>query len=263
MHTLLLTLAAVILSAFTTTTQSPTTNPAPTTTHHFSITHEDQHYDYVILIPQGVSKLDPAILFLHGFGESGTDGFKQLAVGLPPAVRKDPERWPFIIIVPQKPTFMSEWEDHETALLKMLDQAATDGYINPDKLAITGLSQGGHGSIIIAANNPERFKAAAPVCGYIERRVSPSGERLEEKGATPTDPDIIAAANALKDIPIHLFHGDIDDIVPPEESRSLHQALQELDADTQYTEYKDTNHNSWDPAYATESLPAWFMKHMN
>lgn len=232
------------------------------TTHHFSITHNDQHYDYAIMIPDGVNKLDPAILFLHGYGESGTDGHKQLAVGLPPAVLKDPTRWPFIIIAPQKPTYMSEWEDHEQAVLMMLDQAAADGYLDPEKLAITGLSQGGHGTITIAANNPTRFKAAAPVCGYIERRVSPTGERLEEKGATPNDPDIIAAAKALKEIPIQLFHGDTDDVVPPEESRSLHQALQELNANTQYTEFKDTNHNAWDPTYATEDLPAWFMKHM-
>lgn len=263
MPTLLITLAAILLTAFPSTTTRSDQPQHRLATHHFSITHDDQHYDYAIMIPDGVQKLDPAILFLHGFGESGTDGHKQLAVGLPPAVLKDPQRWPFIIIVPQKPSYMSEWEDHEAALLMMLDQAETDGYLDPTKLAITGLSQGGHGTITIAASNPERFKAAAPVCGYIERRVSPKGERLEEKDATPTDPAIINAAKALANIPTHLFHGDIDDVVPPEESRSLHQALQELNADTHYTEFKDTNHGSWDQAYATKDLPAWFMKHMD
>lgn len=261
MPTLFITLAAMLLTAFPSTTTRSDQPQHRLTTHHFSITHDDQHYDYAIMIPDGVQKLDPAILFLHGFGESGTDGHKQLAVGLPPAVLKDPQRWPFIIIVPQKPTYMSEWEDHEQAVLMMLDQAASDGYLDPTKLAITGLSQGGHGSITIAANNPERFKAAAPVCGYVERRVSTEGQRLKVDIATPTTPAIINAAKALKNIPTQLFHGDIDDVVPPEESQSLHQALQELNPDTNYTEFKDTNHNAWDQAYGTRDLPAWFMKH--
>lgn len=263
MPTFFITITALILTAFTSTTTYVDQDDASVETHHFTITHEDQDYDYAIMIPEGVNKLDPAILFLHGFGESGTDGKKQLTVGLPPAVTKDPERWPFIIIVPQKPTHMSEWEDHEQAVLMMLDQAEEDGFLNPDKLAITGLSQGGHGTITIAANNPDRFKAAAPVCGYIQRRVSTEGQRLKVDHATPTTAATISAAKALKDIPTQIFHGGADQVVPPEESRSLHQALKELNANTTYTEYKDTNHNAWDPAYSTKNLPAWFMKHMD
>ncbi|MEI8258033.1 MAG: phospholipase, partial [Deltaproteobacteria bacterium] len=37
----------------------------------------------------------PAILFLHGRGECGADGFSQLGVGLGPAIIAEPDRWPF------------------------------------------------------------------------------------------------------------------------------------------------------------------------
>ncbi len=44
----------------------------------------------------------PVVLFLHGSGERGDDGLKQTQVGLGGAIRYDPERWPAIVVFPQK-----------------------------------------------------------------------------------------------------------------------------------------------------------------
>jgi predicted peptidase len=55
----------------------------------------------------------PLVLFLHGQGESGTDGWRQLLQGLPPALFAAPERWPAIVLLPQKPD--PENEDPEFA----------------------------------------------------------------------------------------------------------------------------------------------------
>ena len=48
-------------------------------------------------------KLWPIILFLHGRGERGSEGMWQTQIGLPEAVRDHPERWPFVIVMPQCP----------------------------------------------------------------------------------------------------------------------------------------------------------------
>ena len=45
----------------------------------------------------------PIILFLHGRGERGSEGMWQTQIGLPSEVRDHPERWPFIIVMPQCP----------------------------------------------------------------------------------------------------------------------------------------------------------------
>jgi len=63
---------------------------------------------------------------------------------------------------------------------------------------------------------------------------------------------------ALKNIPIWLFHGDADTTIPVDESRRIYAALQAAGAkDTHYTEYPGVGHNSWDKAYADEAMWAW------
>src|SRR5262249_50688581 len=58
---------------------------------------------YVLFVPPDYSadKAAPLILFLHGAGESGTDGRKQVTVGLGPAVRKREKAFPFLTVFPQ------------------------------------------------------------------------------------------------------------------------------------------------------------------
>ena len=48
-------------------------------------------------------KLWPIILALHGRGERGSEGMWQTQIGLPQQVRDHPERWPFVIVMPQCP----------------------------------------------------------------------------------------------------------------------------------------------------------------
>lgn len=220
-----------------------------------------QQYACKVMVNQYAAMGGPALLFLHGAGECGADGLRQTLVGLPPAIMKNPERWPFVLIMPQKPQMMSEWEDHDDAIMQILDEAAKLGFYDPDRLAITGLSQGGHGTITIASMHPDRFKAAAPVCAYVERRVSIEGERIQEIPANPDDPAVIEASGKLASLPLWLFHGETDDVVPCAESRSLAAAIDTRGADARYTEFPKTNHNAWDQAYATEELAAWFIEH--
>lgn len=220
---------------------------------------EGVEYAWSVMIPPGAEG-GAAILFLHGAGECGTDGQKNIAVGLPRHVRETPKFWPFVVIVPQKPTVHSEWEDHEKAVLAMLDEAAAEGLYDPKRLAITGLSQGGHGTIALASMHPERFRAAAPVCGYVDRRFSVEGSRQAEVPATEEDESVKATAMKLSAIPVRLFHGALDDVVPPEESRAMHAALVELGGPVEYTEFPEANHNAWDPAYAESDLGRWFIE---
>ncbi len=218
-------------------------------------------YAWSVIVPEGVEPGGAALLFLHGYGECGDDGGRQLGVGLPPAVFKNPGEWPFVLIVPQKPVHNSEWEDHEQAVLAMLDAAAAEGLYDPQRLAITGLSQGGHGTIAFASRHPDRFRAAAPVCGYADRRFDEDEQRIGETEASADDPTIMAAAERLKTMPVWLFHGGADNVVPPGESRALAAALEAAGGEVRHTEYEGVDHNSWDRAYADSALARWFFEH--
>jgi len=262
MFTTLSSAAVLVLSMLVAQPDAPS-EPSERPVEIFDQTLEidGQQYAWSIMIPPTAEKGGRSLLFLHGYGECGTDGEKQLTVGLPAAIEKNPDRWPFVVIVPQKPTHNSEWENHEEAVLAMIEQATEMGFIDPERLAITGLSQGGHGAIALAAAHPEMFAAAAPVCGYVEPRFREGEMGDRSTRAMHSSPGVVAAAEKLKEMPVWLFHGRDDTIVPVDESRALHMALTKLDAPVKYTEVPDTGHNSWDAAYRDADLALWLRKH--
>lgn len=196
---------------------------------------------YAVYVPKswdGRSPL-PAILYLHGRGESGTDGVRQLLIGLPRAVMDRADRWPFLIIAPQKSEMDAEWFDQRDWLDAMLGLVERVWPIDPARRYITGLSQGGRGTMRLAGGVAWKFAAAAPVCGWC-------------------NPD--EAATSLNGIPTWAFHGDADTVVPVEGTRRVIERLRERGASPRETIYPGVEHNSWDLAYASE-LPEWFLQH--
>jgi len=226
--------------------------------HDISMEIDGQRYACKVMVNEAASIGGSALLFLHGAGECGTEGVRQLHVGLPRYAMESPEDWPFVIIAPQKPTVNSEWEDHAHAVVALLDKAADMGLYDPDRLAITGLSQGGHGTITIAGLYPERFRAAGPVCPYIRTVFSKDRQRIPRVPATPEMPETVEAAKGLESMPVWLHHGEADTVVPVSESRALNMALRSLGADVRYSEYPEVNHNAWDNAYTDRQFGDWF-----
>src|SRR5438876_382390 len=55
----------------------------------------------------------PTILFLHGLGQTGTDGERQARVGLGRAIRDRESTFPFLVVFPQaqkvRPTIVDTW----------------------------------------------------------------------------------------------------------------------------------------------------------
>ena len=222
---------------------------------------DGQEYAWTIIIPPSAEKGGPGLLFLHGIDSSGDDGKDHLVHGLPPAIERNQESWPFVVIVPQKPS-KSDWDFHEPAVMKMLDQAAAEGFVDADKIGITGLSQGGHGTMVFASMHPDRFVAAAPVCGYAQVAFDESGDPTPLPSLGEYQAMMMDIAEKIHEIPVWLFHGEIDSAVPVMASRGMNQILKSLGADVKYTEFPGIDHNSWDPAYAEKELGEWFMKHL-
>ena len=102
---------------------------------------------YAVWLPPGYdrSRAWPCIVFLNGSGECGTDGLKQTWQGIGPELQAHPERWPFVVVLPQKPREDEEWEEHEDLVLGVLRAARKAWRIDPERIALTGISQGGHG----------------------------------------------------------------------------------------------------------------------
>jgi predicted peptidase len=196
---------------------------------------------YMIFVPPAYDPAvpAPAIVFLNGKGECGTDGMLPITAGLGPAVIRDVKRWPFLIIFPQKRDPEILWSDDDAVVLAAIDQTLRDYRVDPARLYLTGISQGGHGTWAIAARNPARFAALAAVCGWADE----------------------TTARQVARIPSWIFHGETDPVVPVATSRDMHAWIQSAGGSSRLTVYPGIEHNAWDRAYAEEELPEWLLRH--
>jgi predicted peptidase len=217
-----------------------------------SIEHQGRELKYVLYVPRAYdpSRAWPLILFLHGSGESGVDGSRQLAQGLPRELLWNPDLWPFIVIIPQKPSPNVEWEQYELELMTMVGQARREYVVDPAHLVLTGLSQGGHGAWVLGARHPELWAAVVPVCGYGLARWYRPGD---------FNGTLAELADGIKAIPVWAFHGEADDVVPVAETRALVTALQAAGSKPRTTFYPGVGHGCWERAYGEKELPGWLL----
>jgi predicted peptidase len=141
--------------------------------------------------------------------------------------------------------------------LKALDQTSAEFNCDPKRTYLTGLSMGGYGSWVIAANNRNRFAALAIVCGGV---VPPPGISLPKEATPPLSSDPYAAVAAkVGKTPVWIFHGSADPAVPVSESRKMVEAVKAAGGNVRYNEYPGVGHNSWDKAYGEAEIFTWML----
>ena len=203
-------------------------------------------YHYLQFLPASYDvdkeKKWPVILFLHGAGERGEDLSKVKVHGPPMIVESKPE-FPFVVISPQCPK-NTVWD--ADALLALLDEVTHRLRIDERRLYVTGLSMGGYGTWNLIGKAPERFAAAAPICG----------------GGSTRDFLLPKSLEALQSLPIWVFHGGKDGVVLPEESKRLVNIIRDrVKGNVELTIYPDAGHNSWTETYDNPKLYEWFLSH--
>ncbi|MEM7697677.1 MAG: prolyl oligopeptidase family serine peptidase [Verrucomicrobiota bacterium] len=180
----------------------------------------------------------PLLIWLHGAGQSGSDNEAQM--GKPTKVFSVEEAQaenPCFILAPQCPSREIGWKDGvESNLVALISALVEHLPIDPNRVYLTGSSMGGSGSWRIAANHPEMFAAVVPLCG----------------GGDPK------TAEALKQIPIWAFHGDQDEDVPVERSRTMVEAIRGAGGELiVYSELEGEGHLIAAGVYERQDLPEW------
>jgi predicted peptidase len=214
-------------------------------------------YPYQVYVPSAydASRAWPAVLFLHGAGERGSDGLLQTEVGIGTAIRRNPARFPAIVVMPQAP-LESFWAGLPgDAALAALDRTCEELNVDRERVYLTGLSMGGHGSWMLGYNHAARFAAMLVICGFV-------GDRPNRPSVVPSGPGTHyeRVAARLKDVPIWIVHGEADIAVSVVESRRMFDALRAAGADVHYTELPGTNHDSWTAAYGSEAIVRWLFE---
>jgi predicted peptidase len=192
--------------------------------------------NYLLYLPKDYNeseKFFPLVLFLHGSGERGNDLEKVKTHGIPKLIAEG-KYFPFICVSPQCPENIYWNTDILSALL---DEIESKYRIDTNKIYVTGLSIGGHGTWELALKEPNRFAAIAPVCGW----------------ADPTDISVISH------LPIWVFHGAKDMTIQVRASESLVQELEKCGSDVKFTIYPHANHDAWTETYNNDQLYDWLL----
>lgn len=183
----------------------------------------------------------PLILFLHGAGERGTD-VQWVAKHGPPKLAAAGQDLPAVIVSPQCPA-NQRWDD--AVLLGLLDHVLATRRIDTNRVSLTGLSMGGYGTWSLGLRHPERFSALAPICG--------GGNIIDILLSGPRGAD-------LKKMPIRVFHGAKDPVVPLAESQRLVDALRRGGhPSVELTVYPEAGHDSWSETYANPEFFRWIL----
>lgn len=226
--------------------------------------HNGDSLNYRILFPKDFSaeKRYPLVLFLHGAGERGDDNESQMIHGSDLFLKEENrQKYPAIVIFPQCPKddywakvdidrsefplkFDFQFEEGPTPsmrmVMKLIDALSEKSFIDKDQRYLMGLSMGGMGTFELLARKPETFAAAIAICGAAEPETT---------------------SKYRKDLPIRIFHGLQDNVVPPHYSKDMAAAINENRGNASLRLYKDANHNSWDSAFAECDLLDWLFSY--
>ena len=190
-------------------------------------------------------ELLPLIVFLHGDWQDGTNNESQLAgygngsMELIDAARGD--GIPLVYVAPQ--TTGAYWPPARIAAV--VRDALKRFPIDPRRIVVTGISDGGTGVWDALKASPNCYAAGVPMSGMTE----------------------LAGLASIRDVPQWIFHGEKDNDTDIETgyggamvgSRAVVRALRVMGGKPVYTEYAGEMHVIWHRAYGEDGLLPWML----
>jgi predicted peptidase len=227
-----------------------------------TLTIDGTTYKYQVFIPEDWTPHQkwPVILSLHGSGERGEDGMDETDVGIGTAIRSDRGHFEAIVVMPQcRKNIWWTMPPMGDLAMTALHNATKEFHGDTNRTYLTGISMGGYGSWYLAQKYPHTFAALVIICGGIHPPVATLKSHPElVKFSPPDGPNAYAdAAAKVGKVPVWIFHGGDDNIVPVVESQRMADAMKTIGAEVHYTEYPGVKHVSWDKAYDEPKLYPW------
>jgi pimeloyl-ACP methyl ester carboxylesterase len=180
----------------------------------------------------------PLLIYLHGGSDRGTNLNQLFAAGVPDQIYRG-RQFPFIVAAPQCPRLL-RWTTDDW--FETFYREVTAKYrVDTNRVHLTGVSLGGEGTWYLAAKYPTLFAAIAPISGF-SSRTSVIDKNREQ----------------LARLPVWAFHGELDLVVPVEETRRM---VGILNSDSKSTIDPATGHWVHWSVYPGVELYEWFLQH--
>jgi predicted peptidase len=193
---------------------------------------------YILTTPSNFDKEKeslPLIVFLHGAGERGDDIEKLKVYCVPKLFCENPDRERVITLSPQCHSEKT-WYDFKNEVLSLIDQISEEYNVDKARISLCGISMGGFGTWEIAMSARGKFSAIAPICGG----------------------GMSWRAWYVNNLPIRVYHGKRDDIVPIAFSQMMVDAVRaQGNKELDFTVYDDLGHCCWDRAFEETDLISW------
>jgi len=185
----------------------------------------------------------PLLVYLHGFGHSGSNLDLILTGGVSAEIEKG--RTPALMVVSPQCPFSDNWQSVEMVerLSRFVDEMVDTYQADPDRVYLTGFSMGGDGVWAVGQAHPQQFAALLPVAS----------------DWYPRDP---TAMCVLRDTPIWVFQSEKDEVVSPKYAKNNVDSIQRCGgAEIQLTLFSTGWHEQTSQqVYAMAEIYEWLLK---
>jgi predicted esterase len=202
-------------------------------------------YRYLSYLPRDyeadTARKWPLVIYLHGGSDRGTDLKKLYSSGIPDQVYRGRE-FPFVMVAPQCSEHL-RWSTDDW--FENFYKDVTARYrIDADRVYLTGPSLGGSGTWYLAARYPEKFAAIAPMSGFTSHL-----DYIDKN------------TDKLLDMPVWPFHGQLDIVVPFEETERLVRRLEGRNRNLRFSAEPDLGHEIHWQTYPGREICEWFLQY--
>jgi phospholipase/carboxylesterase len=176
------------------------------------------HGGFSVYVPEQYTaeRAWPVIVALHGGSGNGRDFLWTW-------LREAKSRG-YVLIAPT--AVNQTWADvEERGLFEILRWTGERFRLDPERILLTGLSDGGTFTLVYGLAHPDVFRALAPLCGVLHPANAPLGN-----------------LSRAKDVPIYLVHGALDFLFPVHLARFAADTLRQHGAVLEYRELPELSH---------------------
>ena len=168
-------------------------------------------YSYALYVPESAKPNIPMIVVMHGMGGSGAN-----------TIHKWIERLEnkFVILCPTYP--MGAWwsKNSENFVLRLIREIRAKYSIDPNRIFLSGLSNGAIGAYLIGMFYPDQFAGVVPIAGGITKR-------------------LMSFLVNLNNTPMYIIQGKFDPIFPIELTRRTYKILSDFKSPVIFREHKE------------------------
>jgi len=190
---------------------------------------EKSTFHYALYVPESYNgqRVYPLVVCLHGAGFGGETYLDRWQ----PRLKDD-----FLLACPTINDASWWTQEAEDLVMAVIADVSRTYWIDPDRIFLTGMSNGGTGTFLIGLNHADRFAALVPMASALPRALYPL---LENARATR----------------FYIIHGARDQVMPVRYSRELVSYLQENGFQVVYREHDKEHPEAGGHFFPREELP--------